>query len=774
VIARCWIGVVVLAVILALGVRAYSGGLLDPGHPRESQCSQGDALRLARLLDQAEATYARAEDGGSHCAGLDKVESTEAKAEERFAKAAAYAAAPASPTTTQQAIVAFTAGLDLDPFDAGASLGLSLELREAPAAPKQRCEAAAKLVRDGLLTIAAAAVADGLKGEPVACEEALSALERQQERAADDLAKARGLGHTAAARMVYAEALQADANLAAARSGLEASIDDESVLDRIGAWLADIPNTLKTALTWFVPLGAILVALALAAWMAIRFAATRWSWARKAFERAGSHPGLRTFLYKAAVPEIQIQAFKGKGEGELEGVDFSTLLKGEIYESTARGPAFPPDRVVNNREPDAKDAVKVADLLAEIPATQLLGAVIKFVSKLFRRRQVVITGHLAPRADKGAGVLLSIAGGRKREESFTLWELVYTPNPGGDGAVRWLRLVPAATIWARWHLAWAQDPTKDFETGPWEVEALLESAEAWQRKDQPDRAETLYAAALEKDPGLLPASHNLAVLEIRRGNYAAALKRLRALRKTLADGEQGPCGRAAGELELLWPTLDTASLYTLMLTLAYPQIDRAAPARREALTEAIRTARGLASTVAGELLPAEEGTAARRKPELQALYTAIEHPSIVVLASLLVRTGPEDTQARAVEEAVRGGDGQLLTRAQIRDRVQSLEPWSLIHAYVEKEANVPRRTQYNLACYYTTLLGHADLAQGRTLQALALAALEAGLVGGELVEWADTDPSLAPLKRVAGYKFERVLAASRIEPYSDDREPQGK
>lgn len=789
---KCWIGLAVLIALLVVGGPAVWGY----HEPRESLCAQGNALRSARLLDKAEETYA----SGGRCAGLSGVERAEAKAEEHFGIASVYASArPESPASSKKAIDHFAAGLGLDPYEGQANRGLTAELNKRLVDPAVQCETGANLVEDGLLTVAGVALANGLAAKIELCETTVGALAAQQRKASRHLVEAHGLDG-GDARQAYASALGANANLAAARTDLEGSLDDDSYLDEVSSAIADIAAALKMALAWLVPLAIGLLLLALLAWLAVREAAARWSWARKSFEGLGRHPGLSFLFYKAAVPDIEVTPFEGKGESGLAGADFSTMLKGEIYRTPARGPAFPFDRVPGGPEPHATAGVTAFKLMTEIPATTLLGSILETISKLFRRRKVLLTGHLTPPADKGAGVLLSVKGGRGNDASRTLWELVYDPQPGGTGAVRWLRLLPAATIWSLRYLDRAQDPAKykkleaqgeadGLDPDAWEAEALFKSAEAWELKGDPSRAEALYAAALESDEGLLPAAHNLALVEIRRGSYTQALERLEALRTVLEEGES--CGRSSGEMRCLWPTLEAASLYTLILTLAYLERDPSEARRDRGRPTAIATARRLVSTMAralaskeaetdekrrkgtatgGSKKPVAERTEDERERELQALFEVTEHPTVVVLASLTVKNEPKHDRETAVEQAVSADpDVEAVTRAQLQHSLPSLKPWGLVHGYVERQPNLPRRTHYNLACYYAGLLEYAERDQRAKIRERALKSLGAGLVGGELVEWARKDPSLDPLKEFRPYEFADVLAGRAIEPHTDNQ-----
>lgn len=777
--AWCWLGIAALVVLLALGASGVVHGPLDPGQPHQDLCAQGDALRLARLLDKAEETYAKA---GGKCPQLADVELTQGEADELFAVGNVYAlAAPAPPDepkpgeaepseaerqaaeeNSEKAIDSFARGLALDPFDESASIALGLELKKGLVDAGVRCETAANLVDDGLLGLAGTALAAGLVQKDELCETTVAALGAKRTKAFAYLFESGRLGEEGAVRTAFAKALRENANLTAAQTDLEGSLNDESRLDEVGSWLRGIPGTLETALKWFVPLLVGLVLLALLAWIGIRESAARWSWLRCRFQKLGEHPGL-SFLYKAAVPDIEIKPFGGKGEADLEGAGFSTLLGPEISRPLGREPAFPFDRVTTGIEPNAKDNVTVVDLLTEIPATKLLGSVFSVLSKLFRRRRILLTGHLTPLAGKGAGIFLSVEGNDSRlNECTTLWERSYDPEPGGKGAGRWLRLIPAASVWARWHLANAQDPTKCLDVAPWKVDALFQSGQAWQLEGDRARAETLYTEALEHEPGLLPAAHNLSVLEVRRHRYRQAAERIEGLRAILESGDAG--GLSAAEMTAQWPTLDTASLYTLMLAYAYPRIDPEANAEDGDLGKATAAGRQLVETLTGQL---EAATEANLKEQLE----LAEPAAVVVLASVAIRKASGEGKKEAVRQATepRRRPVDRLTRKQLHDSVGTLKPWDLIHRYAEVQPNVSRRAHYNLACYYTTLSEYAEGAQQTKCRLRAMENLEAALVGdGGLVSWADRDPSLEPLKQACAKKFQEVLAEHTVESHEPE------
>jgi tetratricopeptide (TPR) repeat protein len=757
--ARAGIAIFVAIAALVLIVIGHVWGFPDPFSPREDLCGQGKALNSARLLDRARDLYDDA--GDCDPPGLERVERAQAEADERFAVAGVYATASGvdpkerSAANSKLAIEKYELGLERDPFDADANVALKLELDKQAIDPSEQCEAAATLASAGLLSDAGAALANGLRSGAKQCKAPLQEVASQRRTAADLQIEARELeaaGEVAKARTRYAKSLRANANLAGAKTGLESSIVDETGLDAAESWLSGIPDTLESWLDWLIPLAVGLLLAALGVWIVVREWSARVPRARKAFEWLGGHPGL-SFFHKAAVPDVSIEDFDGKGEGDLEGAAFSTMLAAAMGKQVGREPSFPLDRIGGSRAPETTEATMAADVLAEVPATKLVG------------RTILISGRLAPDADQGAGVLLALEGnGRTIADGITLWERAYDPKPGGEGAARWLRLVPAAAVWARWHLAAAHSWPAKIETESWRAEAFVLSADAWLAKGDRARAEALYAQALEFDQSLLPAIRSLARIEIYNGAYAAAGRRLKRLRTVVEAGGDDPI--SGQPVPRLWPLLDTASLYTLVLALAYPAIEKEAPSDsdRASLEEAIEKARILVAKLAA-------GAAGRAGDDgsVREQMVAAEGPSVVVLAALQVRQ-PGADRAAAVGHAVDRGEGIAeISRERLRSPA-GLAPWDLIHGYVEKQRGPSRRTDYNLACYYTTLAGYAtDRGQKDKCFELALASLEAGLVGGELSDWAAKDPSLGPLRKDPALKekFAKVVKAHTIEAHEE-------
>jgi tetratricopeptide (TPR) repeat protein len=764
----------------------------DLAGPREALCPQGAVLRHARLLERAQALYVKAAAEGEACdpeqgEAQPPLVETEAQigAAERSVR---IAAASSSAKRFEAATRSYVNALVTYPFNGAARLGFAEVLADPEAevvlTPAGYCSLGSKLIGAGVLGQAEAAILAGLKdgaasggalrrasqdASPLGCRKKLAALNARSAEAVAALNSATLRAHEgkiAAARERYADALAANAELTEARTELEGSIEEESRFDAIGSWLDGVPATLKNALSWVVPLAIGLLLLALLVWIVVREGSARIIWMRCLFEWIGKRSA---FFHDAAVPEIKIEPFEGSDSTKETGKELATLLAAAIAAESRRGGSFPFDRINKGSSEDSKFTTVVAEALSETSETKLLGELIKVLSRLFRRRSIVLTGRLVSARDQGVGLMLEMeANGRESGAEVTLWEKTFDPQPEGEEGVRYLRLVAAAKVWARQHLAIAYELPRQAKEASWLPDALFQSGVTWQARRDFERAEALYVLALEKDPDLLSAAHNLATIEMHCKDFAPAEARLRKLRARLSQLRDERAGAAGGDgvkQAKLRPMLGTASLYSLILAIVYPEVDSGAepnPRLGETLELSEQLIRELIELIDG---PDNEFLGSENVQELK----AAELPSIVVRASLLVRQFP-GRRARAVSEALATQPLIAIERKELDRRLSELEPWQLID-YVQSREIVSRRTHYNLACYYTTLGTHARGSDRARCFDLALKELKTSLVGGELGQWADLDPSLAPLKQALGSEaFAKALQAHAIKKLDD----QGK
>ena len=168
-----------------------------------------------------------------------------------------------------------------------------------------------------------------------------------------------------------------------------------------------------------------------------------------------------------------------------------------------------------------------------------------------------------------------------------------------------------------------------------------------------------------------------------------------------------------------------------------------------------------------------------------------ESPSIVLLASLIVKAAPPEKAAEAARHAIAAakekeakeekpeGKGEKREtvdrgeqRRKLRGELAKVEPWTLIE-HVRRSAQISTRTRYNLACYCTTL-GHLSAEHRDEAFELALGSLEFALVGSGLAEWAGKDPSLRSLRAERAKEFKAIVERHTVAPHdggSDESAP---
>jgi tetratricopeptide (TPR) repeat protein len=756
-------GPTVIVLVAALVAAAALVFLVTAG-PATDYCERAALLREARQPEEALAAYSRAEAGGETCKDRGwriRIETALPQADADFASAAARAEAAEG----DAAVELYIAGLENDPASVGALAALGKLLSESaegdekgvrPA--KQGCEWSTRLTAAGLPGAAEIALASDSDLKRAACVEADKSLADANRLAESRLIAGKNHeqeGNDAEARSTYAAALHADAGLGAAQTGLERTLGTETPANEVTSWLGDVPGSLQDALKWAIPVIVGVLLLALLLWIGVRQLAGAWLGLRQHLEAAGKSPGL-SLLRRVAQPELHVEVFEG-GDPEGTGRSFSTLLSQALSERAGKESEFVFDRVASGSEADQGAAKEIGELATEIPQTKLLGSVLTEFAKLFRRRKVTIRGYLIPAAgNRGVGVALTLEGsGMRSEARKTIWEEEFDPQPGSGKAERWLRLVPAATIWARRRLQREMRPDLKLSAEGWRADALLQAGVWWQARGDLGRAEALFADALERDPGLLPALHNLTVVEVHRAQYSQALARLDRLSRELRD----PQARER------WPTLETGYLYTRALALSYE-------ARKDGSVDSAKLSLALetASTLVRELpakaakTPGAEELERAHAPapgdEDLVELTNAEGPAVALLAALTVQ-GDRTAAIRALNCP----DQSPLSREDLNKR-PSLGPCALVDRYLLTRQSLSRRTRFNLACYYTVL---AEATRGEDRDNClddALDQLDLALEGGELIAWASGDPALAFLKEERKDEFNEALERHTVGTHS--------
>ena len=532
----------------------------------EAAATQAKA-RAKKAKASAETAAASAE---TAAASARKAEAVARNAKAETAEARARQTAKAR--TTQARIAGrrmrrrYIAALEIFPFRAGARKAFRTALRGMPAPRTMqqrtaRCALARKLL-DARLPAEARLVAYQVAatGRGDSCRAELDELRSTQGQVRKYIREARSLEERDELKEMREElvgAVELDPSRAGAVKLLTTTVPvDESWLEYLGGQIGNVDDVLGDAAAWLVPLLIALLVLAALAFTLLRSWLAQQTKRNRDWAEAGRRHPLR-WLRRAATLNVRVGALGAPAGAAAAGEDFSALLVDALPRVSVGSAAFPFDRVSGESETE-QNVAKGAEFLAGIPQTKLLGTVVKLLTPMFRSRSAEISGRLVPDGDAGVGVAMTVTGDRGRlSHSVALWEDTYDAAPGGDGAARFLRLVPPAAVWARWHLAPALDA--DGQDGDaWQADAMFAAGEAWQANSDNVRAGVCYAKVLALDPDHLAAEYNLALLEVRSGAYAPAIDRL-----------QGLIARLDGEALERWPMLDYAPYYLLAVALVY-------------------------------------------------------------------------------------------------------------------------------------------------------------------------------------------------------------
>jgi len=282
-------------------------------------------------------------------------------------------------------------------------------------------------------------------------------------------------------------------------------------------------------------------------------------------QRKGEVPWYLSWLAGTA---LHVEAFKGSdGAGDPEAVH--AVLSAQLSGAGVRRPlagvdlATTPYRTGSVLE-DIGEAVK------GLPRGKALAALIKLAQKLLPRYDLYVQGYLLQSPERGSGLVLNIISDAGQvNSSGTLWADILEPYsdpppvsgeaptppatpprtpsaaPEGKPAGDVLRLALAGAVWVQYRLLeeTRQVDSRHVRTLQWRSAALFEVAVHDEGSRDHRGLRALYALALDRDPGNLPALFNLAVLELHDGCTPLACSRLRALLDALAQEAQAQAGQ---------------------------------------------------------------------------------------------------------------------------------------------------------------------------------------------------------------------------------------
>jgi hypothetical protein len=342
---------------------------------------------------------------------------------------------------------------------------------------------------------------------------------------------------------------------------------------------------------------------------------------RSRTQRWSEVPGWLSWLAGTA---LHMDKFSASPEvGDPEAV--ATMLGAQLSGTGARRPLAGVDLATTPyRTSSVLD--DIAETVKGLPNGQVLAALIKLGQKLLPRSDLYVRGYLLSSPERGAGLVLSIVSDAGQvASSGTLWADVLEPysNPMDADLSAWqgtnhgaqqqadpkptpnanhgvnavtpqaasvarprgdvLRLAIAGAVWVQFQLLEEIGQADLSTVRNWRSASLFEVAvhDEGSRDNRGLRA--LYALALDRDPGNLPALFNLAVLELHAGYTTLACARLCTILDALHQEHHraGAQGGAAGAVAEKHDPLFYQAHYTLAVALQTLQLEQA---QAEALT----------------------------------------------------------------------------------------------------------------------------------------------------------------------------------------------
>jgi tetratricopeptide (TPR) repeat protein len=328
--------------------------------------------------------------------------------------------------------------------------------------------------------------------------------------------------------------------------------------------------------------------------------------------------------------------------------------------------------------------------------------------------------------DLGAGLTLSLV--RKKTGRIianeTIWQKEFdsaiTPPKEKDPAP-YYRLAEPAAIWTIFHeeLPFKQklDP---LGTSDWLSYAYFRAGVRWAREERDDKARKLYVEALNQDADNRSALFNLGALDVEAGEYERAITRLQMARESEPK-------------DPVW----YKATYQLAATHHYCSRQKQAENEAETLVATIQ-----------ETIKIPQITENKR---LEDFLKSFKPMACIMCAAILV--GTKKTEGPKLQVNITDSDSTEFSYKIITSEGGNVDRTDLY------TAKLTYRSHYNLACYYTAASDNEKAWEHLKC------ALERG---GDIVQWAQKDPSLERLREDKNGDFDKW-----IKKYSTPVTPSG-
>ena len=215
------------------------------------------------------------------------------------------------------------------------------------------------------------------------------------------------------------------------------------------------------------------------------------------------------------------------GSSSINGKTFATMIEEKIFKLGSEGDS-PLVHIINA----PISGFSIPDSIKE------KSVYLKIISDLLNwalpQQVVEVNGCLHKSDIYGAGLTLTLvkknSGKVIAEETF--WQKAFTPSykPENDRELKiddYYLLVDPATIWIIFKLQ--KKPKTVLGTNNWSSYAYFRSGVYWYSKKEPNKARQLYIEAINADPNNQGALFNLGIMDLEAGDYKHAIERLKRL-----------------------------------------------------------------------------------------------------------------------------------------------------------------------------------------------------------------------------------------------------
>ncbi len=387
-------------------------------------------------------------------------------------------------------------------------------------------------------------------------------------------------------------------------------------------------------------------------------------------------------------------------------------------------------------------------------ATPQLNIISDLIEWAFPQKVIALSGYLQKTVDRGAGLTLSLVEKWTGNivANNTIWQKDYDPDydpkmtssSNEKDPMPYYRLADLAATWTLFQLhassgegfltklkqnirTFFKLPTSSREfiplgTKEWQSYAYFRAGVSWSLEDKKEKARQLYVEALSRDMNNHGALFNLGVIDMESGEYDKAIERF-LMARTSTEKEKTN--------DLFNDPVWYSAMYQLAASYQYKVIkaEEGQEKAEQELIEAEEAAKNLVTMI-------NEAIESPQKNENMALrqyLMSFKLMAVILYAGILVSQEKEN---------------------EAKPLIESLKPFSLL----------PYRVRYNLACYYSMAGDKKEGNEKLNTYKDALFHLDYALErGGDIVQWAKSDPSLKGVREDENTKdiFERLIEENK-------------